>query len=132
MESTTIVVTIGQNARARLDDGTLGQLPMSSDEWRRANTAVAEVVLSAGCPIYFAGRGNGHSEEWGEEEAYTVVAGWPTSDAALAGLRYALQLLAYAYGQDAIALTTGRTEFITRGQGERAFAAGLSGDKGTR
>ena len=116
---TTIVVTIGRNARARVPqpDGSeasygLGQLPMSSDEWRRFRTKVVERLTYDDGIIYFAGEGTGYSPEWGEEEAYTVVVGYTDwQDWQRNELVRKLRILAVAFGQDAIAVTEGTTSF---------------------
>jgi len=111
---TTIVVTIGRNARATVagQPNGVGQLPMSSDEWRRFRTRVVERLTYDEGVIYFAGEGTGYSPEWGEEKAYTVVVGYTDwQDWQRKELLRALRILAVAFGQDAIAMTEGPTTF---------------------
>jgi hypothetical protein len=55
--------------------------------------------------IYFQGTGGGYSDEWGPEEAYTVVASDPQFGAEWKALQQRFQHIARAYHQDAIALT---------------------------
>jgi len=105
----TLVVGIGRNSYTDRDAGTV--LPLGDTEWRTFQARVVELLTSAGGTVYFAGEGSGWSEQWGEEDAYTVVAGVRVTDY----LRRAFATLAVAFGQDAIALTVGSTSFVGRG-----------------
>jgi len=107
-DRSTLVVGIGRNSYTDRDAGEVA--PLVDDEWRLLQTRTVELVLSAGGTVYFAGEGSGWSEQWGEEEAYTVVASVVVTDY----LRRAFAVLAVAFGQDAIALTVGSTSFVGR------------------
>lgn len=110
---TTVVVSIGRN------NGTVNPLPQPEDAlndqaWELFRSEVAHAVISAGVEVVFDGVGTGRYE--GEtEQAYTLI-GTITSLTVpwaewLDDLERTLGLLAYRYGQDSIALTTGPTRF---------------------
>lgn len=97
----TMTVSIGRN---------VGNVPMSAERWESFTTDVLRNVRSNTAHIYFVGFGNG---EWNDsgEESFTVVSSSPT-ESALCAIAVSLSLFAEAYGQDAIALTIGETEFV--------------------
>ena len=110
---TTVVVSIGRN------NGTVNPLPggageLSDEAWIAFRGEVSRAVVDAGVEVAFDGVGTGRYE--GEtEQAYTLIGtieGPPVPWAEwLDDLERTLGLLAYRYGQDSIALTTGPTRF---------------------
>lgn len=102
----TLVVTIGRN---------VGSQPMDGTAWMRFKVETRKVVASWGI-VVFAGEGQGIWKGQ-TERAYTVivsVTGRP-AESSLYPLRIALYALGKAYGQEAIAITLGKTEFAQGG-----------------
>lgn len=102
-----IVVTIGRN----VGDG-LASKPMDTDTWERFRREVQVAVERAVGPAYFAGQGRGFSEEWGTEDAFTVVAPEPGYGDIREDLLEVLARLGRYYGQEAVAVTEGNTRFV--------------------
>jgi len=102
-----IVVTVGRNVGDSLD-----ARPMSTGEWERFRGEVlAAVEEHVGRP-YFTGVGVGESPEWGTEDAYTVVAEAPQYSDIREKLHARLAEVGRYYGQEAVAVTEGRTTFV--------------------
>lgn len=95
--STTVTVSIGRN---------VGDEPMSQDRFDSFRDATWTTLEGHGAVIHFVGTGTGYWDG-GTEQSITFVA----SIENVAGLYRALELLAFNFDQDAIALTTGTTSF---------------------
>jgi len=102
----TATVSIGRGAHA-------AQQPLADSEWDGFQNLVRSLLgeVSGGTVHVDAARSTG---EWnGEpEDSVTFVAEVPQYS--LAVIRAGLRFLAVNYGQEAIALTLGHTEFITQ------------------
>jgi len=105
MVNITATVSIGRGAHA-------AQSPLETLEWHRFCIATAALLESAcGGTLHVqealsVGEWNGQ-----REESATFVAELPSDRAGV--LRSGLSLLCSQYGQEAIALTLGHTEFVT-------------------
>lgn len=104
-----IVVTVGRNVVG---------VPMDDSTWEDFQDAIEHALYTVYNPtVYFAGTGTGYSAEWGTEEAYTVVAASPRAadfggDAFSHALLLALARVGRSYGQEAVAVTEGPTQFV--------------------
>ncbi len=97
------VVTIGRN---------VNDSPMSETSWTNFKEEVYLTIARYGGELYFWGEGEGQSEEWGWEDAYT----WVFNDF-MFGQDESLFLeglsdVAAKYEQDAVAYTRGKTVLI--------------------
>lgn len=102
----TLSVTIGRNVT------NIGvTLPMDGHVWQKFKNRTHAIVRALGQTETFNGQG-----EWDgvvEDSAmFSTRQEEPYSDSQIAALRDALKLLAYAFAQDAIALTIGESELI--------------------
>ena len=101
----TATVSIGRGAHA-------AQEPLDDRQWQAFRDALAVLLTTVvdGTIHVFDAASVG---EWDgqSEDSSTFVAEIPVS--ALASLRHGLRFLASIYGQEAIALTLGHTEFVT-------------------
>ena len=116
---TTIIVSIGKNM------GTANPLPsgkreLNEGEWSAFKDEITATLTGMGGAVVFKGEGLGIYE--GEyERAYTVIVTVKASTMTpelpwslwLGKLENSLGLLAYRYGQDSIAVTTGNTRFAS-------------------
>jgi hypothetical protein len=102
-----MTVSIGRN----IGDG-LSTRPMDTDTWERFQREVQYTVEAAVGPVYFAGTGRGWSEEWGVEDAFTLVAEEPGYGDIRDRLLDDLARSGRYFGQDAIAVTIGNTVFV--------------------
>jgi hypothetical protein len=101
----TATVSIGRGAHA-------AQQPLSDAEWDGFRGIVATLLTSVADGTLHVDSALSTGEWNGEpEESATFVAEVPVTH--LAVVRSGLRLLAQFYGQEAIALTLGHTEFIT-------------------
>lgn len=107
--STSTVVSIGRN---------VGDQPLSTAEWTRFKSQALEEVRFAaalkGGQVVFHGEGQG---QWAGEDgvtvfegSFTVVAAGPVDTDLLAET---LAVLAWEFGQEAIAVTTGETALVS-------------------
>tara|TARA_R110000823_G_C15804223_1_gene487515 strand:- start:206 stop:556 length:351 start_codon:yes stop_codon:yes gene_type:complete len=108
----TIIVSIGRNM------GTANPLPsgkqeLNGGEWSAFKDEVTATLTGTGGTVVFKGEGLGIYE--GEyEHAYTVIVTVKTLPWSLwLEFENSLGLLAYRYGQDSIAVTTGDTWFAS-------------------
>ncbi len=102
-----VTVTVGRNVGSGLDSK-----PMDTRTWELFRDEVFSVVsLTVGDP-FFAGVGKGWSEDWGVEDAYTVIAPEPQYSDIREKLHVALSKLGRYYGQEAVAVTEGTTQFV--------------------
>lgn len=103
MATSTAVISIGRN---------VGHLPMSSAKWHDFKRSIREStgVLSLDAIPVFEGSGHGVYDGM-QEESYTVILA-NVRDKDVHALRRRLSILAGMFGQESIALTIGRTEFI--------------------
>jgi hypothetical protein len=98
-----LTVTIGRNVKEK---------PMHVVEWLHFQEEVQVVVEKYVGKCFFRGEGIGHSEEWGTEEAFTVVAAEPFYGDIREALLGELAKVGRYYGQEAVAVTEGRTQFV--------------------
>lgn len=109
---TTIIVSIGKNM------GTANPLPSGKDElnegeWSAFKDEVTATLTGVGGVVVFQGEGVGIYEGV-YECAYTVIATVKALPWSLwLEFENSLGLLAYRYGQDSIAVTTGDTWFAS-------------------
>lgn len=97
--ATTIVVSIGRNREGE---------PMPDEDWNDFTAATLDTVAKYGDKV-FVGTGTGiDPTTQGRKVSMTVVAKLTTN---ITGLYHELATLAYAFGQESIALTTGRKSF---------------------
>ncbi|MES2156053.1 MAG: hypothetical protein V4510_13045 [bacterium] len=97
----SVTVSIGRNVEGE---------PMSNSDWVVFKRDLRHVFARLDLAVYFQGAGIGYSDEWGTEEAYTVVAESNVAkEALLNSLLYAVR---YLYGQEAVAVTIGPTRFV--------------------
>lgn len=96
----TIVVTISRDVKG---------VPLSTSAWKDFRAEVRAAVSNVCEDIYFVGAGTGTSTEWGSEDAFTVIASEPLNPQLF---RAALARVGRYYGQEAVAVTVGSTEFI--------------------
>ena len=114
---TTIIASIGRNM------GTANPLPsgkreLNEGEWLAFKDEVNATLTGMGGAVVFQGEGLGIYEGT-SERAYTVIVTVKASTLTpalpwslwLDKLANSLGLLAYRYGQDSIAVTTGNTRF---------------------
>lgn len=88
-------------------------------EWEAFKRETLQAVHSVAPVRYFTGDGHGYSEEWGYEQAMTVIVQAPDTFglstlgnmAVRESLRIVLGDIARKYGQEAVALTYGVTTF---------------------
>jgi acetylornithine deacetylase/succinyl-diaminopimelate desuccinylase-like protein len=85
---------------------------MDTRTWERFRAEVLAVVEKHVGQAYFEGTGVGHSEQWGDEDAYTVIAQEPWYSDMREALYNDLANVAQYYGQEAVAVTEGRTAFV--------------------
>lgn len=99
----TAVITVGRG---------IGQESALSDaRWYKFTWEVLDLVNTLdGTTLYFDGDGEGQSEEWGAEDAYTIIFDLP--DRHYGDLYESLQTLAEEFHQEAIALTLGATTLV--------------------
>ena len=97
-----ITIAIGRNV-----DGK----PMVQHDWDRFRQRTGQAVRYYGGEVHANVTGTSLSETWGTEEAFWLAAS--ISEDGLADLREELAFLAKEFGQDAIAVTTGTTTFVT-------------------
>lgn len=98
-QPTTIVVSIGRN---------VGDEPMRDDRWDEFREEAIDVVCRYGV-VVFSGTGTGIDPGTTIiEQSFTLVATLTTN---ITGLYRELAELAWAFGQESIALTTGNTAF---------------------
>ena len=102
-----ITVTIGRNVGQSLD-----ARPMDTSAWAVFRAEIVLAVRQAGLVVYFTGTGEGFSKEWGREDAFTVVAREPHFSDTRKRLYEELARVARYYGQEAVAVTEGTTEFV--------------------
>lgn len=98
----TVTVSIGRGAHER-------QEPLDRIEWSAFRLAVGR-LLDVDGTVFVDGAASTGEWDGRAEESATFVAEYPQH--ALASLRAGLRWLAKEYGQQAIALTVGRTEFV--------------------
>ena len=104
-EQTTVVVSIGRRAHA-------AQEPLDRFDWHRFKEAVA-ALLSEATDSTLHVDGALSVGVWNDvaEESATFVASVP--EHAVRTVRAGLRWMAKEWGQEAIALTVGTTEFVT-------------------
>lgn len=103
----TTVVTVGRNVGDSLDSR-----PMDNAAWQSFCEEVWVAVRYTVGEPFFTGLGEGNSEQWGREDAYTVVAPEPFGSVDRDKLLVELARVGRYYGQEAVAVTFGRTEFV--------------------
>lgn len=106
----TTVVSIGRN----VSHGpilTPGQ-PLSTEDWEDFKSELRHALAVATGREFFHGDGVGRSAEWGVEQSFTVVAGDISPPAVEEKFYRDLQYLRDRFGQEAIAVTRGTTEFV--------------------
>jgi hypothetical protein len=104
MSKNTVTVSIGQRAYA-------AQEPLPLNEWQEFRRLVGALLSDVVDGTVHVNGALGHGEWNGVPEvSATFVADVPTHS--LSVVRAGLAFLKKAYGQDAIALTIGHTEFI--------------------
>lgn len=102
-----VTVTIGRNVGESMD-----ARPMSTGTWEAFREEVEEAVArNVGHP-YFTGTGIGRSEQWGQEDAFTVIAAEPFYSDVREALLKDLAEVGRLYGQEAVAVTIGETIFV--------------------
>ena len=99
-----ITITVGRNIK--------GSVPMSTDLWADFREELSIAVRNTLGAPYFEGVGEGNSEQWGREDAFTIVADEPQFSDTRAKLYAELARLGRFYGQDAVAVTEGVTSFL--------------------
>lgn len=102
-----VVVTVGRNVT-----GSYGTRPMDTKTWEQFQEEVKAAVERNVGNLYFAGTGVGWSEEWGTEDAFTVVAAEPWYSDVREALHADLEKVGRYYGQEAVAVTEGHTVFV--------------------
>jgi hypothetical protein len=106
----TVTISIGRNAQSQDDPGD--QRPLDGHHWESFKAQVRTLLTEVVDGTVHVDRARSTGLWAGRvEESATFVANIPQS--ALATLRAGLRLLAATWGQDAIALTIGQTEFVT-------------------
>ena len=107
------VVTIGAGLNP---EDYPGEEHLSNEAWGRFRTEVAELLGryfgAYGVPTFFSGDGIGNSETWGIEDAHTWVLGEFPYYLVWNDFAADLREIASRYGQEAVAVTTGRTTFV--------------------
>jgi hypothetical protein len=103
-----ITITIGRDVTH--DSGLVR--PMTTAAWQGFQFDLETLVRKHLGGIYFKGLGTGWSEEWGREDAFTIVAPEPLFGDTRKRLYEALRDLARTYEQEAVAVTEGTTEFV--------------------
>lgn len=78
---------------------------MSASEWAAFQRDVEYSVKRVGGTIHFSGQGVGYSDEWGFEQAFTVVAA--VRPKRVQDLRVWLSVDGWRHGQEAIGFTLG-------------------------
>lgn len=96
---TTIVVSIGRN---------VGTEPMRDEQWNDFRESLIDIVGNY-ARIVFSGTGTGIDPGTNITESSFTLVGTLTTN--ITGLYHELATLAYAFGQESIALTTGNTAF---------------------
>lgn len=111
----THTISIGRN---------VADEPLPEESWARFVEALRELVDEHAEEVFFAGFGAG---EWVDEtgrtiseESFTIVWAGELSPSDTAELRLALARLAAAFGQEAIAWTSGRTALVAPARVEEA------------
>ena len=99
----SITVTVGRN---------IGNTPMDTAAWKSFQEEVNIAVRYTVGDVYFAGVGEGWSEDWGREDAYTVIAEPPLYSDIRDKLHAELARIGRFYGQEAVAVTEGTTRFV--------------------
>jgi hypothetical protein len=102
-----ITVTVGRNV-----GDSLNARPMDTAAWASFREEVRIAVQHYVGEPYFVGTGEGYSETWGREDAFTVVAAEPGYSDKRGDLHAELARVRKYYGQAAVAVTEGRTEFV--------------------
>ncbi len=92
-------ITVGRN---------VGEHPMDLPTWETFQEEVFGVVHRHAGYVFFRGTGVGRSD-WGVEDAFTLVAATPEDTSTLLS---ELARVGRFYGQEAVAVTEGRTRFI--------------------
>lgn len=100
----TVTVSIGRN---------IGTEPMSASDWANFQLATRGWLVVTRSTIYVDGAPSVGQWEGIAEESCTWVAELSDADVFLPILRTGLGMTAANYGQEAIALTVGKTEFAT-------------------
>jgi hypothetical protein len=98
-----LTVTVGRNVREH---------PMDYETWDHFREEVLHVVEKYVGRPWFTGTGHGFSEDWGHEDAFTVVAPEPFYSDIRDALEFDLAKVGRYYGQEAVAVTTGTTVFV--------------------
>lgn len=101
------VVTVGRN----IGDG-LDTRPMDNASWQSFREEVRIAVRHILGDPYFIGTGEGWSEEWGHEDAFTVIGPSPFGKVEEENLLKELARVGRYYGQEAVAVTIGTTRFV--------------------
>lgn len=102
----SLTVTIGRNINS-------SGYPLDDSAWEDFKDAIEHVLFKVYKPAtYFKGEGSGWSEQWGQEDAWTIIVSEPQYGDIRERLYVALSLCGRAYGQQAVAVTEGRTEFV--------------------
>lgn len=104
-----LTVTVGRNVKNVF--GT-EMAPMHIVEWLGLKDEVLVTVEKYVGRAYFKGEGIGWSEEWGLEEAFTVIAREPQYGDIRRDLDEELAKVGRFYGQEAVAVTVGTTVFV--------------------
>ena len=102
-----VTVTVGRNVGSGLDSR-----PMDTKTWEQFREEVDAAVERNVGTLYFRGTGIGHSEDWGTEDAYTVIAAEPWYSDVREALHADLAKVGRYYGQEAVAVTEGHTVFV--------------------
>jgi hypothetical protein len=98
-----VTVTVGRNVNGS---------PMDTAGWQNFNAEVLIAVRAFVGEPYFTGTGVGHSERWGDEDAFTVIAEEPQYSDVREKLDAELARVGRFYGQEAVAVTEGTTRFV--------------------
>lgn len=99
----TTTVTIGRDIKG---------VPMPTIDWLNFREEVRIACQHSLRAIYFKGDGIGWSEEWGHEDAYTIVGEDFPDWGYVSDFYDELRRLGKHYGQEAVAVTQGGTRFI--------------------
>lgn len=102
-----IVVTIGRNVGSGLDSR-----PMDTAGWECFRLEVKGTLEEILGNAYFWGTGKGWSEDWGLEDAYTIVLPDAFGHEEQNKVHAAMKRLGRHYGQEAVAVTIGHTSFV--------------------
>lgn len=106
MSNDSMVVSIGRNVGA-------SPHPLSDGDWLDFQDAIEHALFEVYAPhVYFRGLGEGHTEQWGREEVFTLIVQAPHYSDFRENALLALERVRRSYGQEAVAVTEGPTSFV--------------------